>query len=146
LSQETIVIDASNHVLGRLASYAAKKALQGNMVVVLNAEKAVISGKKKSILAKAKRRLETRTHAAQFKAPVHPRRADTYLRRAIRGMLPWKLSRGKAAFNRVRVYIGVPEEFSKMTPQRLAAADASRLRARYMSLGELSSEIGKVTQ
>ncbi len=142
MNEETVLIDASNLILGRLASFAAKKALEGNRVVVLNAEMAVISGKKPNILEEARRRLETRTHAAQYKAPVHPRRPDVYMRRVIRGMLPWKLSRGKAAFRRVKVFTGVPDEFSGKESQRLAWAEASRLKSRYITLGQLSGEIG----
>ena len=39
-----IFIDAENSVRGRVASYAAKQALGGNEIIVLNSEKALISG------------------------------------------------------------------------------------------------------
>jgi len=65
MSAEPIVIDATNQIMGRLASYAAKSALSGNTVIVLNAEKAVISGKKSNIVEEAMRRLKTRTLANQ---------------------------------------------------------------------------------
>ena len=144
MGEDTILIDATNLIMGRVASYAAKKALRGSTVVVVNAEMAIVSGKKLSIVSEGRTRLETRTLASQYKAPVHPRRPDTYLRRVIRGMLPWKLSRGKAAFRRVKVFIGTPQEFSGKEFARLDWADASRLRSRYMTLADLSREIGGV--
>ena len=142
MSAEPIVIDATNQILGRLASYVAKNALDGSTVVVLNAEKAVISGKKSNIVEEAMRRLNTRTLANQTTAPVHQRRPDLYLRRVVRGMLPWKKAKGKAAFHRVLVFVGVPEEYSKSQAAKVPDADASRLSSSYMTLGALSEEIG----
>jgi len=139
---EPVVIDATDQILGRLASFAAKNALSGNTVVVLNAEKAVISGRKSNIVEEAKRRLKTRTLANQTTAPVHQRRPDLYFRRVVRGMLPWKKAKGKAAFHRVLVFMGVPEEYASKKASRVADADASRLTAPYMTLEALAKEIG----
>ena len=44
-----LVIDATNKIAGRLASIVAKLLLIGEEVIILNAEKAVISGKKDRI-------------------------------------------------------------------------------------------------
>ncbi len=137
-----LLLDAKNQILGRLASFAAKRALSGETVVVLNAEKAVVSGKRRSIIEEAKRRLRTRTLASQSTAPVHQRRPDLFFRRVVRGMLPWKKARGKAAFHRVRVFIGVPEEYSKKTSVKVPGADASKLQSPYVTLEELAKEIG----
>jgi len=136
------VVDATNAVLGRLASYVAKEALRGRRVVVINAEKAVISGTKARVVARAKTKLKTRTLANQAKTPTHPRRPDNYVRRVIRGMLPWKKSRGKEAFHRVRVYIGSPEDYASRPQQKVPEADAAKLRVPYITVGQLSKEIG----
>jgi large subunit ribosomal protein L13 len=142
MSKEPLILDARDQVLGRLASFAAKRALSGDMVVVLNAEKAVISGRRHNITEEAKRRLRTRTLGTQTNAPVHQRRPDLYLRRVVRGMLPWKKAKGKAAFHRVHVFIGVPEEFSAKTPVKVPGADASKLLSPYVTLEDLAKEIG----
>jgi large subunit ribosomal protein L13 len=142
MSTEPIVIDATNQIMGRLASYAAKNALSGSTVIVLNAEKAVISGRKSNIVEEAKRRLKTRTLANQTTAPVHQRRPDLYLRRVVRGMLPWKKAKGKAAFHRVLIFMGVPEEYSSKKASKVPDADASRLTSPYMTLEALAQEIG----
>lgn len=142
MSKEPVIIDASNLVLGRLASFAAKHALQGDEVIVFNAENAVISGTKANIVEEAKRRLKTRTLASQWKAPTHPRRPDTYVRRVIRGMLPRRKPKGSAALKRVRVYIGTPEEYRDKSTVKIPEAEASKLRCSYITVGELSDEIG----
>jgi len=84
------IVDASNLILGRMASYVAKQALDGKSMVVINAERAVISGTKERVVARAKQKLKTRTLGNLEKSPTHPRKPDGYVRRVIRGMLPWK--------------------------------------------------------
>jgi large subunit ribosomal protein L13 len=142
MSEEPILLDAKNQILGRLASYAAKHALSGSRVIVLNAEQAVISGRRRNIVEEAKHRLETRTLANQTTAPVHQRRPDLYLRRVIRGMLPWEKAKGKAAFHRIYVYVGVPEEYSNKSAVKIPGADASKLTTAYIKLEDLAKEIG----
>ncbi len=142
MSKEPLLLDAKNQILGRLASFAAKRAIGGETVVVVNAEKAVISGRRLSIIEEAKRRLRTRTLGTQSHAPVHQRRPDLYLRRVVRGMLPWKKAKGKAAFHRVRVYVGLPDEFANKTPMKIPGADASKLLSPYVTLADLTKEIG----
>ncbi len=142
MSKQPIIIDASNLILGRVASFAAKRALQGEEVIVFNAENAVISGTKANIVEEAKRRLKTRTLGSQYKAPTHPRKPDTYVRRVIRGMLPRRKPKGSAALKRVRVYIGTPEEYRGKPTVKIPDADASKLRCSHITVGQLSEEIG----
>jgi len=106
-----IVIDAKGSVMGRLATFAAKKALQGNDIIIVNSEEAIIIGKPREILKK---------HAERFalgrsvqKGPHYPRKSEHILRRSIRGMVGIKKSRGREAFKRVKCYIGVPEKYEK---------------------------------
>ncbi|MFH0848737.1 MAG: 50S ribosomal protein L13 [archaeon] len=142
MSAEPFVIDASNQILGRVASAAAKRALNGERVVVVNVEKAVISGRKLRTLEDVKIMLGTRTHQSQERAPRHPRKPDLYARRVVRGMLPWKKPSGKVAFRKVHVHMGVPEEYMSKEMHRIAGADASKLHCSYITLAELSREIG----
>lgn len=137
-----LILDAKNQILGRFASYVAKQAIEGNRVVVLNAEKAVISGRRSNIVEEAKRRLATRTLGTQSHAPVHQRRPDLYLRRVVRGMLPWDKPKGRAAFHRVSVFMGIPQEYADKDAATVPNAEASRLVSSYMTLGDLAKEIG----
>ncbi len=139
--ENKIFIDAENAILGRLASIAAKLALEGKEVIIFNAEKAVISGKKQAILNEVKRKLETRTLASVEKSPTHPRRPDIYVRRVIRGMLPWKKPKGKSAYKRVKVYIGIPENFNGKLI-KIPEADSSKLKCKKIKIEELCKEIG----
>ena len=140
------IVDATNLILGRMASYVAKEALEGKRVIVVNAERAVVSGTKERVVARAKTKLKTRTLASQEKAPTHPRRPDTYVRRVIRGMLPWKKPHGKAAFHRVRVYVGTPADYQGKPALRPQFADSAKLRVPYVSVQQLAEEIGGAMQ
>ncbi len=105
-----MIINAEGHILGRLCTFVAKKALLGEDVIVVNAEKAVISGNKDVIFRKELEKLKIRNLGNPRKGPFHQKRPDRFVRRSIRGMLPWKKSRGREAFKRIMVYIGIPEE------------------------------------
>jgi large subunit ribosomal protein L13 len=140
------IVDASNLILGRMASYVAKKALDGKSIVVINAERAVISGTKERVVARAKLKLKTRTLGNLEKSPTHPRKPDGYVRRVIRGMLPWKKTGGKNAFHRVKVYVGTPSEYQDRPVTTVADANASKLRVPYITIAQLSGEIGGFPQ
>ena len=103
------IIDGTNAVLGRLASYSAKQALLGEEIVILNCEKVIITGNRQDIREtfEAKRR---RIGSGQ-KGPKHSRLAHLIVKRAIRGMLSHRSGRGKEAFRRIKCYEGIPEEF-----------------------------------
>jgi large subunit ribosomal protein L13 len=118
--------------------------LEGQEVIILNISKAVISGDRKSTIARAKVKLTTRTLASQDKGPKHPHRPETYAKRALRGMLPYKQPKGKNAYKRVKIYTDIPEEYSDKQYQKISTADVSKLKCRYMLLEELSKEIGGV--
>jgi len=137
--EDAVVIDAKGLVLGRLASAVARRLLQGERVVVLNAERAVISGRRRSRVREAKAFLEV---GHPRKGPYHQRRPDQILRRTVRGMLPRKKPRGLEAYRRLRVFIGVPEELRDREAETVPGADAGRLRCPYLTLGELAAEIG----
>ena len=146
MSDQPFIVDASNQVLGRMASTVAKRALKGDKVVVVNVEKAVITGRRRRTIEDAHIMLGTRTHQSQERAPIHPRKADLYARRVIRGMLPWRKSSGKAAYRNIHVYVGVPHEYVSKPASKIANADASKLQCRYLTLEELSRSIGGESQ
>jgi len=99
-------LDASNQIAGRLASNAAKMILNGDNVFIVNAEKAVISGRKEITFKEYKQKTD---RGDPVHGPFYPRVADRMLKRIVRGMLP-KSPKGRESFKRLRVYISVPEE------------------------------------
>lgn len=108
-SQDTFIIDATDARLGRMATHAAKAALHGKTVVIVNCEEALIVGARKNILEKY---VWKREIGRPTKGPFLPRMPDRFVRRVVRSMLPYKTPHGRAAFERVMCYIGTPEEFA----------------------------------
>lgn len=133
------IYDAENQILGRLCSKIAKDLLNGEEVRVVNCEKAVISGVAET---KVKEYLERRWRGDPIKGPFFPRTPDGIFRRTVRGMLPWKKTRGRKAFKRLRVYIGLPEEFKNKKLEKVKDADVSKLKCKYITLEELSLALG----
>jgi len=133
------VYDATNQILGRMATRIAKDLLRGEEVAIVNCEKAVLSGDPKF---KERFYLERRWRGDPHHGPFFPRTPQGIVRRAIRGMLPYKKERGKKAFKRLRVYVGVPEELKNKEFIRLEDADVSKLRCKHITVEELSLALG----
>jgi large subunit ribosomal protein L13 len=132
------VINAEGLILGRLCTHVAKRLRNGEEIVVVNAEKAIISGRRAQILEehKMKRRI-----GSQMKGPFFPRTPDQMLKRSTRNMLEWKKPSGRAAYKRLKVYVGVPREFKDTKAETVENAKKPHL-IRYVSLGEVSQELG----
>ncbi|MFQ6063869.1 MAG: 50S ribosomal protein L13 [Candidatus Bathyarchaeia archaeon] len=138
-TEQTVVIDANGLVLGRMASTIAKRLLQGENIIIVNADKSVISGKRLSRIKETKRKLEI---GHPKKGPFHPRRPEQIVRRTIRGMLPRRKPKGQQAYRRLRVFINVPEELKDKEMQTIPEAGAEKLRCPYITVGKVAKEIG----
>lgn len=134
-----IIVDATNQILGRMATYVAKQALLGEEVRVINAEKAVISGKRDNILAKYQRVSDMGTPA---KGPFLPRMPDRFVRRVIRGMLPHNKPRGREAFKKILCYKGVPAEFANKETVNPGADVDKIVNVKYMYVSEITKILG----
>jgi large subunit ribosomal protein L13 len=69
---------------------------------------------------------------------------DRIVKRTIRGMLPYKQGKGRAAFSRLKVYLGVPEAFEAEARRTMESASAARLSRKYLTVGEVSKKLGWV--
>ena len=98
-SNRIFVIDASNTVLGRVASSAAKKAVLGYNVKVVNCKEAIISGRRQNVLKEY--RLARGRGGSSLNGPNFPKESFRIMKRTIRGMLNYSHGKGKEAFKRV---------------------------------------------
>lgn len=134
------VINAEGLRLGRLASIVAKRSLEGEEIAIVNAESAVISGAKASVYAHYDQK---RKRGSREGGPFFPRRPDHIMKRTIRGMLPYKRERGAEAFRRVKVYVGVPDEFEGVGMETFEKVHVDRLSTpKYVTLGSVSTKLG----
>lgn len=139
---EIKVYDAENLVIGRLAARVAKDALLGNRVAIVNVEKAIITGERRTVIEAYKEKFNIKTSYNPRRGPFHHRRPDKLVRRIIRGMLPWPKPRGKQALKRVHVYIGVPDQFAEVEKIVLEDCKYSSLTRKFITVGDLSHELG----
>lgn len=133
------IIDASGLILGRLATHVAKLALQNEEVAVINCEKAVISGDRKKVIKKF---LERRSKGDPFHGPFYPKQPDRIVKRAIRGMLPYKKQRAREALKRVKCYIGAPAQLEGDVVQVPNASKEKLIKTKTVSIGEISQLLG----
>ncbi len=133
-----VVINADNLILGRLASHTAKLLLKGEVVTIVNAEKTIISGSKKQVIADF---FQKRNVGSARKGPYYPRMPDRIVKRTVRGMMPYKKPSGKAALKNLRVYIGVPKDLEGKEFITVKGASAAG-KVKYVGLAEVSRELG----
>nr|CAD7438791.1 unnamed protein product [Timema bartmani] len=145
ISDKAILIDGRGHLLGRLAAIVAKTILQGSRVVVVRCEQLNISGNFFRAKLKYLSFLRKRCNVNPARGPFHYRAPSKILWRTIRGMLPHKIERGKAALRRLKVCEGIPPPYNKR--KRWVVPGALRVMClkpgrKYCHLGRLSHEVG----
>ncbi len=141
MNEDIVVVDAKDAVLGRIGSYIAKNALQGKKVIVLNSEQIVINGSRQYIIEDFITRRNWKNKANPEHSPKFPRVPHMLVKRLIRGMLPYKSSRGKEAYKRIKVYTGVPEEFSKVSSLRIEKA-LKKSGSKYIKILDICKYFG----
>ena len=132
-------MDASGLVLGRAASRIAQRLLAGEAIVVVNAEQAVVTGSRSSVLATY---VAARARGSVRSGPHFPRYPDRIFRRTVRGMLPHLQSRGKTAFALLEVHIGVPEAVRDLPRVTIDDAKAKPALRAPMTLAEITRLLG----
>jgi len=131
-----LVVDAQDCILGRVASQVAERALDGDRVAVVNAERAVITGNEDEIVA----RYHKRRDVGSDRGPAYPKRPDRIMKRAIRGMVPHKKPRGREAIENVRVYVGNPDDRDAAVLEGTSLDRLSNIK--FVSLGDVSESLG----
>ena len=131
------IINAGGATLGRLSTNAAKRLLNGEEIIVINSEKAIISGKKSTIKKRYKKKREVGTYR---KGPFYPRMPDQIVKRTVRGMIPYQTPHGRSAFKRLKCYIGIPKEFEDKEFETVKEAEKRPID--FITIAELSRSLG----
>ncbi|MET1124081.1 MAG: 50S ribosomal protein L13 [Archaeoglobaceae archaeon] len=141
LGDDFTVINAEGHILGRLSSVIAKRLLRGEKIVVVNAEKAIITGDKHMVFQRYKEKYE---RGSKEKGPYFPRHPEKIFKRTVRGMLPWKSRRGREAYRRLRVFMGVPEQLKGREFEVVEQALFEKVSKtqKYVTLADVSRYLG----
>ncbi len=135
-----VVIDGTERILGRIAAYAAKQALLGEKVDIVNCEKMIITGSRGHIIGEYIHKVKRGTPRS---GPFFPRTPQRIVRRTIRGMLPWDKNRGREAYKLVKCYIGVPIGFEKEKMTEVPGTHVSKLTTtKYITIAEIAKQVG----
>ena len=134
-----MIIDAKNMVVGRIGTFASKSALLGEKIDIINCDSAFITGKKRFLVTDFKRKKDMGT----FKGPFLSKMPDRFMRRMIRGMLPYKQDKGKTAYKNIMCYIGVPKKFEGKETTKVKGAEISKVKNQnYMTIKEICNKLG----
>ena len=140
-----IVVDAKGHLAGRLASYVAKEALNGQRISIVRCEKVLVSGSKYRNKLKVMDFKNKRMSTNPKKGPIHQKSPAQMLLRKIRGMIPHKTPIGAAAFGRVKCFDGCPLNLN--TTKKFVVRDALKCvrlkpRSRFCCLADVAAQCG----
>ena len=108
---------------------------------LVNAERVVIIGREESATQKFRKRIELAQKGNPEKGPKYPRMPDKIVKLSIRGMLPFKKSRGRKAFENLKTHIGVPKELEKENMETVEEAKKD-LERQYIRMAKLSRQLG----
>jgi large subunit ribosomal protein L13 len=116
--------------------------LKGDSIVILNAEKAMLSGNRYSTIREWHEYLEIGSITHPEHGPYHARRPDRIITRMVRGMVPKEKAKGVNAMKRLRVYIGIPKNYEGSKMKEFDDAKIRKPAAYYLSVRELAKSIG----
>ncbi len=136
-----MIINAKNLTLGRTASKVSELLLKGETIKIVNAEEALITGKKEFILKRYNKKISASVKSNPNYGPKYPKRPDALMKKAITGMLPKKTKRGKEAEKRLKVYIGEPEQLKKEEFVSIKEAETNTNES-TVKLGKISRLLG----
>jgi large subunit ribosomal protein L13 len=131
-----VVVDARDCILGRVASQVAERAMDGETIAVVNAEAAVITGNREDTVET----FQERRRVGSDRGPAYPKRPDGIFKRAVRGMVPHKKTRGREALSNVRVYVGNPYDEDGEVLEGTSLDRLSNIN--FVHLGEVSEALG----
>ena len=128
VNKEWIVVDAENMVLGRLASVVAKMLRGkykpnftphvdcGDNVIVINAEKVVLTGKKMSDKIYVRHSGYPGGQRTQTPQDILAKYPERLVEKAVKGMLP-KNKLGSDLFRNLHVVIGAEHKYEAQKPK-----------------------------
>ena len=142
--EKLIVVDARDHMLGRLASIVAKELLQGQPVVVVRCEGLVVSGSMMRNKMKWARFMRKRTNTNPKKGPFHLRSPSKIFWRTVRGMLPHKTHRGQLARDGGALEFRAHQVRDETPDGQLVDLSRTGRLFRIRGVGEVGAELFKV--
>ena len=136
-----MILNAEGLVAGRIASRIAKKIINKEMVTIINAEKAVVVGTKKSIMPKYEQRVKASVKSNPLYGPKYDRIPSKMLRRMIKGMLPTRKKTAESIIKRVIIYNSVPKNISLEKAETIEESKCNE-KHDFMSLKEIAQALG----
>lgn len=131
-----IIIDGADTILGRLASYAAKQALLGKEVIIVNCNDVCVAGRYNNIISEY---LSVKKKGGSaIRGPFISTMPYKIVKRTVRGMLPYRKERGETALDRVICHNNTPKEFETVAKVKVDSISSKNKQVNTIKLAELS--------
>ncbi|MCX6800962.1 MAG: 50S ribosomal protein L13 [Candidatus Diapherotrites archaeon] len=136
-----MLVDANGRIAGRLSTRIAKALINGEKVILINAEGALIIGTKEDILEKFRRKIDASVKSNPDYGPKYDRIPSRMLKKMVKGMLPNKSRTVERLLKNLKVYNAVPKE---MKDKKFDDVGAEKYDERhdFMTLKEIACMFG----
>ena len=139
-TENAVVIDGNDLILGRLGSNVAKRLLLGESIKIVNCKDVVILGRKKYLVDKYKTKI---TNKVVKQGPYYSRSPADIVRRAFRNMVPYKNQRGVEALKRLKCYNSVPSTLLSAKKEVVESAQLNDDTVFYYTrVGDICKSLG----
>lgn len=131
-------VDATDHVMGRMATSLVEKLKDGEDIEVYNAGEAIIKGNPEQITNRYKNKYSSgkRDHGSYT-----PRNPAELLRKSVKGMLPDN-STGRDMLGRLKVYKRGPVDSDESDLESFEGAREESLKgSNFITVGELADNL-----
>lgn len=135
------IINCEKLVLGRIATETAENILKGEQVILLNVEKAVVTGTLQSTLKRYKKFQKIKAKGNPLKGPKFKKSPIHLMKKAVKGMLPHQKARGRKALKLLKAFQGIPEKFKGKKTETIKKAGLKSGKS-YTALEEISKMLG----
>lgn len=140
-----LVVNAKDHVAGKLATFVAKNILEGQKVIVINTQYLVLTGPIERSIGKFKDYLNKRRLTKPENGQKHHRSPSMFLRRIVRRMVPKRITKGQRAMTLFTSYESCPDELMNskwlVCPKALLKNTANPIR-KFFYIQELLVKFG----
>jgi large subunit ribosomal protein L13 len=133
-----IIVDAADHILGRLTTQITERAMKGHTVHVINCEDVVLTGDKDKIIQDYR---DKRDRGAPYTGPHFPSTPKGIVKRTMRGMVPHEKHRGIQALKRIKCHNTVPHEVEATNAETFDDAKITRTTAKYVTMKEITENL-----
>ncbi len=136
-----MLVNAEGLVAGRMASKIAKRAINGETIIIVNAEKVILVGTRQAVMKKFQQRVDAAVKSNPLYGPKYDRVPSKILQKMIRGMLPNKSRTRERLLKQIKIFNSVPEKIKLEEAEKMDEIKCNE-KHDFMTMEEVAKLLG----